>query len=303
VGDGASGFHQMMEMVNSSRLSNAMRAAAIMRRALLESVVHARGRAAFGGALFDKPLLRLNLLEMLLDSEAAAAVVLQGAAIFDAWDAGDAHARKLLRIITPVAKGWITARARIVAGEAMNVRGGNGYVEEWVNARLLRDSYLGAIWEGSTNVVALDVQRAIVKDGCLEPLAAYVTGRLDTVTDPRAKPVADAVRGTLADVHARVAAWPRGRSADTEVEARPVAEALYHALAGSLLLEHGQLLVTERGDYRTFLVASLYVRKYLRPPAPPAPLVPPRTLDQLAALIDWTPVPADALSGDLPGHP
>ncbi len=303
VGDVASGFHQMMEMVNSSRLSNAMRAAAIMRRALLESVVHARGRAAFGGALFDKPLLRQNLLEMLLDSEAAAAVVLHGATMFDAWDAGGAQARKLLRIITPVAKGWITARARVVASEAMNIRGGNGYVEEWVNARLLRDSYLGAIWEGSTNVVALDVQRAIVKDGCLEPLAAYVTARLDTVTDPRAKPVADAARGALAEVQGRVAAWPSLPASDAEVEARPVAEALYHVLAGSLLLEHGQALATERGDYRTFLVAALYMRKYLRPPAPPAPLLPPRALEQLGALIDWTPVPADALTGDLLGHP
>ena len=303
VGDVARGFHQMMEMVNSSRLSNAMRAAAIMRRALLESIVHARGRAAFGGALFDKPLLRQNLLEMLLDSEAAAAVVLHGAAMFDAWDTGDPEARTLFRIITPVAKAWITARARAVASEAMNIRGGNGYVEEWVNARLLRDSYLGAIWEGSTNVVALDVQRAIVKDGCLQPLAAYVSARLDTVTDPRAKPVADAVRGTLADVHARVATWPRARAADAEVEARPVAEALYHVLAGSLLLEHGQALVTECGDYRTFVVASLYVRKYLRPPATPAPLLPPRALDQLPALIDWTPVPAEALTGDLSGHP
>ena len=302
VGDVANGFHQMMEMVNSSRLSNAMRSAAIMRRALLESIVHARGRAAFGGALFDKPLLRQNLLEMLLDSEAAAAVILHGATMFDAWDAGDAQARKLLRIITPVAKAWITARARVVASEAMNIRGGNGYVEEWVNARLLRDSYLGAIWEGSTNVVALDVQRAIVKDGCLGPLTAYVTDRLDTVTDPRAKPVADVARGALADVQARVAAWPRLPAADAEVEARPVAETLYHVLAGSLLLEHGQTLATERGEYRTFLVAALDMRTYLRPPATPAPVLPPRALDQLGALIDWTPVPADALAGDLLGH-
>ncbi|MEX2146078.1 MAG: acyl-CoA dehydrogenase family protein [Candidatus Rokuibacteriota bacterium] len=302
VGDVAGGFHQMMEMVNSSRLSNAMRAAAIMRRALLESVVHARGRAAFGSALFDKPLLRQNLLEMLLDSEAAAAVVLHGAAMFDGWDAGEAQARRLLRIITPLAKGWITARARVVAGEAMNIRGGNGYVEEWVNARLLRDSYLGAIWEGSTNVVALDVQRAIVKDGCLEPLAAYVMHRLEAVTDPGAKTVADAVRAALSDVQGRVAAWPALPAAEAEVEARPVAEVLYHVLAGSLLLEHGQALAADGGDYHAFLVAALYVRKYLRPPAPPAPLLPPRALEHLGALIDCTPVPADALAGDLLGH-
>jgi hypothetical protein len=128
-----------------------------------------------------------------------------------------------------------------------------------------------------------------------------VSARLDAVTEPRAKPVADAARGALADVQARAAAWP-SLGTDAEVEARPIAEALYHVLAGSLLLEHGQALVMERGDYRTLVVAALYVRKYLRPPAPPAPLLPARALDQLGALIDWTPVPADTLTGDLVGH-
>src|SRR5438093_685206 len=114
-GDVGRGFAQMMGMVNGSRLSNAMRAAGIMRRSLLEAVFHARGRAAFGGALFDKPLMRWTLLEMLLDVEAAASVVLNAAVMFDAWDAGAEAAGRLLRIVTPLAKAWITARARAVA--------------------------------------------------------------------------------------------------------------------------------------------------------------------------------------------
>ena len=154
----------MMEMVNVSRLSNAMRAAGIMRRSVLESVVHARGRSAFGRALAELPLLQRDLLEMLLDAEAGCSVILNAAAMLDRADAGSAADRALVRIVTPLAKYWLTARARVVAGEAMNVRGGNGYIEEWVNARLVRDAYLGAIWEGSTNVVALDVQRAILRD-------------------------------------------------------------------------------------------------------------------------------------------
>ena len=86
VGDVDKGFKQMMEMVNLSRLSNAMRAAGIMRRALLESLVHASGRVAFGGPLIALPLLRANLMEMLLDVEAAASVVFNAAAVFDRWD-------------------------------------------------------------------------------------------------------------------------------------------------------------------------------------------------------------------------
>ncbi len=300
VGDVGRGFAQMMEMVNGSRLSNAMRAAGIMRRSLLEAVFHARGRAAFGGALFDKPLMRWTLLEMLLDVEAAASVVLNAAVMFDAWDAGAEAAGRLLRIVTPLAKGWITARARAVAGEAMNVRGGNGYVEEWVNARLLRDAYLGAIWEGSTTVVALDVQRAIVKDGALAPLAAFIGTRLDGVRERHAKPVTDVVRALLADVERRAAAWTTQPPDTRELEARPVAETLYHALATALLLDEGQTLRPQRQDHHKLLVAALYARRWLVPAPPGVPAFSPSALESLERLVDWRPIGADALAAEAP---
>jgi acyl-CoA dehydrogenase len=302
VGDVGRGFAQMMEMVNASRLSNAMRAAGIMRRALLESVFHARGRAAFGGALFDKPLMRATLLEMLLDVEAAASVVLNAAVMFDAWDAGATSAGPILRIVTPVAKAWLTARARVVTGEAMNVRGGNGYVEEWVNARLLRDAYLGAIWEGSTSVVALDVQRAIVKDGALAPLAAFIATRLDGVREGHAKPVADVVRDVVAGIERRVAAWPAQSQEARQLEARPVADALYHALAVALLLDEGQVLRAQRDDHHKLLVAALYARRWLLPVAPGVPVFSPRALASLERLVDWRPLAADTLAAEAPAR-
>jgi alkylation response protein AidB-like acyl-CoA dehydrogenase len=302
VGDVDRGFAQMMEMVNASRLSNAMRAAALMRRAVLESVAHARGRLAFGGALFDKPLLRQNLLEMLLDAEAAASVVLNAAVMLDAWDAGSADARRLVRLVTPLAKAWITARARVVAGEAMNVRGGNGYVEDWVNARLLRDAYLGAIWEGSTNVVALDVQRAIVKDGCLEPFAGFVAARLDAVQERAAKPTADLVRAALAETQRRAAAWSSRPAPEQELEARVTADALYHVLATALLLEEGETLRAARGDFRKLLAAALYARRWLAPAPPGAPPFSWRALEWLEHLVDWRPVAVEALAGDPAGR-
>jgi acyl-CoA dehydrogenase len=302
VGDVGRGFAQMMEMVNASRLSNAMRAAGIMRRALLESVFHARGRAAFGSALFDKPLMRATLLEMLLDVEAAASVVLNAAVMFDAWDAGATTAGPILRIVTPVAKAWLTARARVVTGEAMNVRGGNGYVEEWVNARLLRDAYLGAIWEGSTSVVALDVQRAIVKDGALAPLAAFIATRLDGVREGHAKPVADVVRDVVAGIERRVAAWPAQSQEARQLEARPVADALYHALAVALLLDEGQMLRAQRDDHHKLLVAALYARRWLLPVAPGVPVFSPRALASLERLVDWRPIAADTLAAEAPAR-
>ena len=296
VGDPARGFRQMMEMVNVSRLSNAMRAAAIMRRCLLESLVHARARAAFGRALIELPLLRVNLLEMLLDAEAACSVVMNAASALDRWDAGSAADRALFRVLTPVAKAWSTARARVVAGEAMNVRGGNGYIEEWVNPRLLRDSYLGAIWEGATNVVCLDVQRAILVDGGLEAAGDLVRARLATVVEPAVKPWRELVAEQLDAIGARAAGWPALSRAERELEARPVAEALHHVLAASLLLGEGQVLIDRMDSARKLLVGALYARRWLAPNALGAPLYPARILELLDALARWEPISLDSLS-------
>ncbi len=297
VGDLTKGFRQMMEMVNVSRLSNAMRAAGIMRRSLLESLVHARQRAAFGRALIELPLLRANLLDMLLDSEAAASVVLTAAATLDRWDGGSAADRPLFRILTPLAKYWITLRARTVAGEAMNVRGGNGYIEEWVNPRLVRDSFLGAIWEGASNVVALDVQRAIQREDCHPALGRLITQRLETVTEPAAAACVNEVRAALRDNERQIAGWPALAEPERELCARPVADALYHVLASSLLLAEGQILCDRSGDFRKFLVAALYARRWLRPAPPNLPIFSARHLEWLDALADWTPVPPEALAG------
>jgi hypothetical protein len=292
VGDPARGFRQMVEMVNVSRLSNAMRAAGLMRRGVLEALTHARARLAFGRPLADLPQLRRDLLEMVLDAEAAASVVLNAAVALDDWDAGSAPARRLFRIVTPLAKYWITARARAVTAESMNVRGGNGYIEEWVNARLLRDSLLGAIWEGATNVVALDVQRAILREGAHEALVAFVRARLDTVAEPAVKPVIDAVGAALDEACRRIDAWPALDQTERELGARPVADLLYHALAAALLLAEGQTLRERRGDFRKLAAAGLYVRRWLRGETWTATA---RDLALLDPLVDWTPLGRDAV--------
>jgi hypothetical protein len=286
----------MMEMVNGSRLSNAMRAAGLMRRAVLESLVHARQRVAFGRRLAELPLLRSNLLSMLLDAEAAASVILNGAALLDQREVGAADARRLARVWTPLAKYWITLRARDVAAEAMNVRGGNGYVEEWVNPRLLRDAYLGAIWEGSANVVALDVQRAIMKDRGLEALAGFIAERLARVSEPAAKPWVDLVRGGIEALSRQTAGWAALSADERELHARPAADTLYHLLAGSLLLAEGQALRERGRGYRKLLAAGLYLKRWLEPRPPASPLFSGHQIEWLDALADWRPVEAAALA-------
>lgn len=299
VGDVGGGFKQMMEMVNLSRLSNSMRAAGIMRRALLESLVHARGRAAFGGPLLALPLLRASVMEMLLDVEAAASVVFNAASVFDRWNNGSAEDRKLFRILTPIAKCWITARARTVASEAMNVRGGNGYIEEWVNARLVRDAYLGSIWEGATPIVALDVQRAIMREQCHEPLFGYIGARLQQVTEPAAKPWVDVVTQAIESLRRRLDGWAALSREEAELEAKPAADLLYHLLAAGLLLHEGQLLRDRSQDFRKLLVGALYVQRWLALRDAASPPFSARDLGWLDAMIGWTPIPAAALARDL----
>ena len=296
VGDPGAGFKQMMEMVNGSRLSNAMRAAGLMRRGLFEALVHARQRIAFGHPLIELPLLRSNLLSMLLDAEAAASVILNGAALLDRRDAGSAEARALARVWTPLAKYWITLRARDVTAEAMNVRGGNGYVEEWVNPRLLRDAYLGAIWEGSANVVALDVQRAIRKARGLEVLAAFIGERLGRVAEPAAKPLVDLARATLEAVARQTAGWAARPAAERELAARPVADTLYHLLAGSLLLAEGQALREQGHGFRKLLSAGLYLKRWLEPRGSASPPFTARQVEWLEPLAGWRAIEESALA-------
>ena len=170
------GFRQMADMVNNSRLSNGVRAAGLMRRALTEALYVARHRRAFGQVLIEMPLMRRQLAKMTLPAEQARTMMLQTADALRRSDAGEPGAYALLRILTPLLKFRACRDARRVTGDAMEVRGGCGYIEEWPDARLLRDAHLGSIWEGTSNVVALDVMRAARRDGGLDALTAHVRG-------------------------------------------------------------------------------------------------------------------------------
>jgi alkylation response protein AidB-like acyl-CoA dehydrogenase len=163
VGDLDRGMRQMLDMVNHTRAGIVLAAAGSMRRAVHESLEHTRQRVTFGDNLDRHPLMRDTLADLVTDSTATLSAGMAVAETLARADAGDAEADRLLRILTPMLKGYAAERARVVATEAMEVRGGNGYIEDWPNGRLLRDVYVHAIWEGSGNIMALDVLRALSK--------------------------------------------------------------------------------------------------------------------------------------------
>ncbi|MBK0062876.1 MULTISPECIES: acyl-CoA dehydrogenase family protein [unclassified Acinetobacter] len=174
LGEIGRGFQQMADMINLSRLSNGVRAAGLMRRAVGEALYICQNRQAFGQYLQDLPLQRKQLLKMMLPSEQARTMMLHTARLLHASKAGDEQAASCVRILTPLIKFRACRDARKVTGDAMEVRGGCGYIEEWSDPRILRDAHLGSIWEGTSNIVALDVIRAAQRAKALAALKPYL---------------------------------------------------------------------------------------------------------------------------------
>lgn len=173
VGEQGRGFVQMADMVNNSRLSNGVRAAGLMRRAASEALYIANHRVAFKKRLVDMPLMQRQLLKIIMPAEQARTMMFQTAQVLSKADSGDAEAYSLARIMTPLIKFRACRDARKVTGDAMEVRGGCGYIEEWSDPRLVRDAHLGSIWEGTSNIVALDVNRAINREDSLPRLQQH----------------------------------------------------------------------------------------------------------------------------------
>src|SRR6195256_913922 len=142
------GFVQMAEMVNSSRLSNGVQSTALMRRAYHDAMTVATNRVVFGSRIIDLPLGRRQLLKIMVATEQALSMSFLTADALDRAKAGSQDAAALLRILTPTLKFRATRDARKVCGDALEMRGGIGYIEEFATARLLRDAHLGSIWEG-----------------------------------------------------------------------------------------------------------------------------------------------------------
>ncbi|WP_233850410.1 acyl-CoA dehydrogenase family protein [Paraburkholderia sp. HD33-4] len=260
IGEVGRGFHQMADMINMSRLSNGVRAAGLMRRALTEALHIARHREAFGRKLITMPLMQRQLTKMMLPTEQARSMFMRIALLLQQADAGDRQAAKCVRILTPLIKFRACRDARRVTGDAMEVRGGTGYIEEWSDARLVRDAHLGSIWEGTSNIVALDIARAAKRDGALEPLRAYLQDLLGAAGLP-AESLA-LLRWTLTracDALAGVA--DSGR----DEWVRQAGSALYNASTAVLMACEGAQLGP---DYRRLALAHLVVRHKLLPADP-----------------------------------
>ena len=232
VGEEGRGVRTIIDMVGHTRLDCVLGATSTVRQATAQAMHHAAHRSAFGKVLVDQPLMRVVLADLAVESEAGTLTALRLARAFDDAARGDEGADAFRRVACAVAKYWVCKRQPTVVGEALECLGGNGYVEESVMPRLFRESPLNGIWEGSGNVICLDVLRALAR----EPLAldAFLA-ELDAAAgaDRHLDAAVARVRAELGDLDG------------IEARARRVVEAMALALQGSLLVRFGHPAVAD----------------------------------------------------------
>jgi putative acyl-CoA dehydrogenase len=232
VGEAGRGVPTIIEMVGHTRLDCVMGGAGGMRQAVAMATWHAMHRAAFGKRLIDQPLMRNVLADLAVESEAATAVTLRLCRAYDEAAAGDERADLFKRLATAVAKYHVCKRVPNHAFEALECLGGNGYVEASGMPRLYREAPLCSIWEGSGNVMALDVLRALSR--APEALDVFME-ELDAATG----------QDTRYDAYVQTVRCEFGRPAELEHRARLVVERMALALQASQLLRHAPTVVAD----------------------------------------------------------
>jgi alkylation response protein AidB-like acyl-CoA dehydrogenase len=250
------GLGRMMELTNAARLGIALFGLGNARRALVESLCYARQRRAFGGALIDKPLMRRKLAEMIVDVEAAQALV------FDGTGATNHRQPRGMRqrIAVPVTKLKVCRLGITAASDAIEIHGGNGYIETWPVARLLRDAQVNTIWEGPDNILCLDVRRGIEQTQAHETLLARLHDAVSVSDDDDTTRL---VCHRIEDLDAAITAWSKLDSVVAEARLFPLAQFMGDVYAGALLTEAAAWeRATHRAD-RKALVARLYAQRYL----------------------------------------
>ncbi|MFD9443645.1 acyl-CoA dehydrogenase family protein [Streptomyces sp. NPDC060006] len=225
VGPEGQGVKTIIEMVNCTRLDCVMMSATLMRKTLVEAGHHTRHRSAFGAPLIDQPLMRNVLADLALESEAATTLTLRLAGAADRAIRGDTHEAAFRRIATAVGKYWVTKRGPAFTAEALECLGGNGYVEESGMPRHYREAPLLSIWEGSGNVNALDVLRALGRAPDTAD-ALFAELALARGADARLDAAVTRLRDQLTGLR------------DTETGARRLVELMALTLQGSLLVRH-----------------------------------------------------------------
>jgi len=255
---------RLMAMTNLARLGVAMMGLGCARRALVESLCYAQSRSSWKARLIDHPLMRRKLAEMIVDVEAVQAIIFDGYGHPNQQRQADGQQR--LRMAPALIKLKAARLGITMASDAIEVHGGNGYVETWPVARILRDAQINTLWEGPDNILCLDVRRAIGRENAdipfLERLREAVTNAGEAV------PAARLVSQRVEDLATAITAWKTLEGDVAEARLYPLAQFMAEVYAAALLCEQAEWELREFADDRKALVASLYTERYLRDSGP-----------------------------------
>jgi alkylation response protein AidB-like acyl-CoA dehydrogenase len=249
AGDGR-GMARMMELTNGARLGIAMMGLGCARRALVESICYSQAREAFGSELVHHPLMQRKLAELIVEVEAAQALVFDG------------YLGPRLRIGAPLIKLRAARLGITAASDAIEIHGGNGYIEQWPVARILRDAQVNTVWEGPDNILCLDVRRAMEREHADQPFLARLSEAIERA--PQAdKATRDLVAARLVDLTEAIEVWRALDRPTGEARLYPLAQYMVDVYAAALLLEQAGWEENEFGTDRGQLVARLFARDHL----------------------------------------
>ncbi|MDN4593095.1 acyl-CoA dehydrogenase family protein [Polycladomyces subterraneus] len=272
IGEPDQGFKYMAEALNISRMCTATGALAISRRAFLEGAVYTSKREAFGRTIIDYPMVRETLLNIIADIEAAWAMVARMIQLFDechTYGKGDAEKRTLLRLLLAMSKYRCSEQAVLHAKQALELHGGNGYIEEYVTPRLLRDAQVNTVWEGTSNIMGLELLKTLGKEARVRNgqsvILREIRETLDAVDLPElAESVACVKEQTIhvtSDMNVLLAADPMVQNA----HARRFMDKLTDLYCAARLLEEAQYAKKETGSERLVHIARYWINRTYRP--------------------------------------
>jgi len=255
---------RLMAMTNLARLGVAMMGLGCARRALVEALCYAKVRNSWKKRLIDHPLMRRKLAEMIVDVEGVQAMVFDGYGHPNRQRTDSGPTR--LRMAPALIKLKAARLGITTASDAIEVHGGNGYVETWPVARILRDAQINTLWEGPDNILCLDVRRAIERERADAPFIERLREAVENAGE--AVPAARLVCQSIDDLATAITAWKALEGDVAEARLYPLAQFMAEVYAAALICEQAEWELREYADDRKSLVAALYAERYLKDRGP-----------------------------------
>lgn len=266
IGQPENGFKYMAEALNLSRICNAIASLGIMRRAFYEAQYYAEERRAFGKPIDQYPMVRQMLISMLVDVEVSSGAVFDMLQVYDRLHSSEPVKKEdvaLVRLLIPLLKYRTGEEAVADAHTAIEVHGGNGYIEEYVTPRLLRDAQVLTVWEGTSNILALDLLRVMQKEKSHELFIQMLRERVTGWSHELSAPFAELIVAELSILEENIAYLLRQSTDYLTYKLKPLADHMVDIYSLTCIVSEAEDQARSQGNVRKYVLASLYASAHL----------------------------------------